>query len=172
MELTRRDALAALGGIGGGAAAVGAARQDGFEGLDREEMTDRLHAVAEAIYPSELEVARSFVSTYVVGRLEDRAEYVRGQADALDRLDAHARWRRGRSMTALGAPDLRSVLRSMGAHVAHPIPDGTSQERVRYYVVNDLLYVLFSTPTGGELVGVENPPGHPGGLEAYQRGPD
>lgn len=171
MELTRRDALAALGGIGGGAAAVGAARQRDVDDLDGDEVTDRLHAVAEAIYPSELEIDRSFVATYVVGRLEGREEHVREQAAALDGLDAHARRRTGRSVTALGPSDRRSVLRSMGAHAAHPIPDGTLQERVRYYVVNDLLYALFSTPTGGELVGCENPPGHPGGREAYQRGP-
>lgn len=172
MELTRRDALVALGGIGGGAAAVGTARKGSFDGLDQEEVTDRLHAVAEAIYPSDLEIDRSFVSTYVIGRLDGRDGYVREQADALSGLDVHARRRTGRAVTALAPSDRRSVLRSMGVHTAHPNPDGTLQERVRYFVVNDLLYVLFSTPTGSELVGVENPPGHPGGREAYQRGPD
>ena len=172
MELTRRDALVALGAVGGGSAALGTARHGLFDDLDEEEVTDRLHAVAEVIYPSEVDVDRSFVSTYVVGRLNDREEYVRAQADALQTLDSHARSQAGRSVTALQPSDRRSVLRTMGVHTAHPNPDGTPQERVRYYVVNDLLYVLFTTPTGGELVGCENPPGYPGGLDAYQRGPD
>lgn len=172
MELTRRDALVALGAIGGGTAALGTVRRGVFNDLDEDEVTDRLHAVAETIYPSEVDVDRSFVSTYVVGRLNNRDEYVRAQADALETLDIHARRQAGRSVTALQSSDRRSVLRTMGVHTAHPNPDGTPEERVRYYVVNDLLYVLFSTPTGGELVGCENPPGHPGGLDAYQRGPD
>lgn len=172
MELTRRDALVALGVIGSGTAALGTARRGVFDDLDEDEVTDRLQAVAEAIYPSEVDVDRSFVSTYVMRRLRNRDEYVRAQSDALQTLDVHARRQTGRSLTSLQPSDRRSVLRTMGVHTAHPNPEGTPQERVRYYVVNDLLYVLFSTPTGGELVGCENPPGYPGGLEAYQRGPD
>lgn len=172
MRLTRRDALVALGAIGGGTAALGTVRQGVFDDLDDEAVTDRLYAVAEVIYPSEVEIDRSFVSTYVLGRLSNRDEYVRAQADALKTLDSHARQQAGRSLTALDSSDRWSALRTMGVHTAHPNPDGTPQERVRYYVVNDLLYVLFSTPTGGELVGCENPPGHPGGLDAYQRGPN
>jgi hypothetical protein len=42
---------------------------------------------------------------------------------------------------------------------------------VRYYVVNELLYALYTSPTGGELVGIENPQGHPGGHESYQHEP-
>jgi hypothetical protein len=42
---------------------------------------------------------------------------------------------------------------------------------VRYYVVNELLLALYASPTGGELVGIENPQGHPGGTASYQQGP-
>ncbi|MEA5408870.1 hypothetical protein VB773_15715 [Haloarculaceae archaeon H-GB2-1] len=54
---------------------------------------------------------------------------------------------------------------------AEPNPDGTTAERVRYYLVNEPLYALYASPTGGTLVGIENPQGHPGGTESYQRGP-
>ncbi|PSQ18424.1 hypothetical protein BRC99_00075 [Halobacteriales archaeon QS_7_69_60] len=54
---------------------------------------------------------------------------------------------------------------------AAEVPDGSTAERVRYYVVNDLLMALYASPTGGELVGLENPRGHPGGTDSYQRGP-
>jgi hypothetical protein len=62
----------------------------------------------------------------------------------------------------------------MGADTADPDPDpdGTDAGRVRYYVVNELLYALYASPTGGELVGIENPRGYPGGTASYRRGPD
>jgi hypothetical protein len=60
----------------------------------------------------------------------------------------------------------------LGVRTAEPDPDGTDVERVRYYVVNELLFALYSSPTGGELVGLENPQGHPGGIDSYRRGPD
>jgi len=44
--------------------------------------------------------------------------------------------------------------------------------RVRYYLVNDLLFALYSSPTGGKLVGIENPQGHPGGTGSYQQPPN
>jgi len=59
----------------------------------------------------------------------------------------------------------------MSVDTADPVPDGDDVERVRYYVVNELLFALYSSPTGGELVGLENPRGNPGGLASYQRGP-
>lgn len=170
MELTRRDALVVLGGITGGAAVVGTVRET-FDDFDEDGVTDRLHAVAEAIYPPAVDVDRGFVSTYVVGRLGGRERYAREQSEALETLDDHARRRTGRSIPALTPSRRRTVLTNMGVHVAHANPEGTVQERVRYYVVDDLLYVLFSTPVGGKLVGCENPPGYPGGVDAYQRGP-
>jgi len=55
--------------------------------------------------------------------------------------------------------------------VADENPDGTAAERVRFFVVNELLLALYASPTGGELVGIENPQGYAGGAESYQRGP-
>jgi hypothetical protein len=59
----------------------------------------------------------------------------------------------------------------MGADTVDPDPDGGDVARVRYYVVNELLFALYASPTGAELLGLENPQGHPGGLASYQRGP-
>jgi len=70
----------------------------------------------------------------------------------------------------LSVADRDSLLREVGADTAPPDPDGTNAERVRFYVVNELLYALYTSPTGGELVGIENPQGHPGGTDTYQRG--
>jgi hypothetical protein len=35
-----------------------------------------------------------------------------------------------------------------------------------------MLYALFTSPTGSELVGIENPTGHPGGYESLTRLPE
>jgi hypothetical protein len=63
------------------------------------------------------------------------------------------------------------ALREMGVHTAEPDPAGTTAERVRYYLVNEVLYALYASPKGGELVGIENPQGYPGGANSYQQGP-
>jgi hypothetical protein len=77
----------------------------------------------------------------------------------------------GAPFPELSPPTRDQLLRELGTHTADERPDGTTAERVRYYVVNELLLALYSSPTGGELVGIENPQGHPGGIESYQRGP-
>jgi hypothetical protein len=63
------------------------------------------------------------------------------------------------------------VLREMAVDTAEPRREGEPRETVRYYVVNELLLALYSSPTGGELVGIENPQGYAGGIDSYQRGP-
>lgn len=172
MELSRRDALAALGAIGVGTAAIGTRRQRNNQSMDDEETITQLLAAAEAIYPTAVDVDRSFIETVVMGRLDGRETYVAEQRITLTTLNTHARRIAGERFSQLDVEARRSVFRQFGVSRAHPNPDGTDEERIRYYVVNDLLFVLFSTPRGGELVGVENPPGYPGGVESYQRGPD
>lgn len=172
MQLSRRDAIVALGALGGTATVAGTLRnRDEAPGAD-EAVTSRLLATARAIYPPAVAVDRSFITTYVRGRLEDRPNYAEGQTAALQDLRDASRRSAGRPFTELDIDGRRSVLRRMGVPRAQPHQDGTVEERIRYYVVNDLIYVLFSTPVGGQLVGCENPPGYPGGLEAYQRGPE
>lgn len=170
MKLTRRDALIALGAASAGAAAIGSARQTTAVDLSDAQITTRLQAVAESVYPEEIEVTRGFIVSYAQRRLEGRDAYRRAQADALERLDNRARSFAGRPFPALSRDRRQTVLRDMGVLRAVPVADGTAEERIRFYVVNDLLYVLFSTPTGGEALGCANPPGYPGGLAAYQRG--
>ena len=170
MELTRRDALIALGVAGttaGGAYAV--SRLDEEEAADT--VVERLLPVAEVVYPSEVEVSREFLETYVVGRVEERDGYLEGVADALDSLDGYTRRLRDERFGDVSTERRDSLLRYMGVDDAEPDPDGTDAERVRYYVVNELQYALYTSPVGGKLVGIENPVGYPGGTESYRRGP-
>ncbi len=174
MELTRRDALAALaaGGtaLGGVAALRRAEREDGGAAVGDHE-TATLEAAARVLYPSAVSGVSEFVRSYAAGRYRDRPEHAAGVAEAVATLDGYAReWYDG-AYRELDAETRDGLLSEMGLDVADPDPDGGDAERVRYYVVNELLYALYTSPTGGRLVGIENPQGHPGGTESYRRGP-
>ncbi|WP_254534543.1 gluconate 2-dehydrogenase subunit 3 family protein [Halomarina litorea] len=181
MELTRRDALAVLAGagiVGGGGAAVTARRETRETESDGEtagsaDVTAALStlvAAAEVLYPSETTGVREFVETYVEGR-RDRDEYAAGVTEAAAAIDEAARGWYDAPYAELDRETRDAVLRELGAEEAHPDPEGSRAERVRYFVVNDLLYALYTSPTGAELVGASNPVGYPGGTEAYQRKP-
>lgn len=188
MQLTRRDAVAALaavGAVGAGslAARYGPPRADDGEGSERDSaggdagaeshlstaLLDLMDAAAAVVFPSEVEGRRAFVDRYVLGRTDGREAYRRGLADAAAELDAIARDWRGAPFADLPAAERDELLRGLGVETADPDPEGTVSERVRFYVVNDLLFAFYSSPTGGRLVGIENPVGHPGGTESYQR---
>ncbi|MFB6120849.1 MAG: gluconate 2-dehydrogenase subunit 3 family protein [Halobacteriaceae archaeon] len=171
MRLTRRDAVVALASAG--VAVTAGATLDpptAADGPIGERETDALVAAAEVVYPSDVTETRQFVERYVGRRAEERPDWAAGVADAVSYLDEYTRSWRDAPFAALDPAARDDVLRSMGVDAATPNPDGTDTERVRYYVVNDLLYALYSSPTGGRLVGIENPQGHPGGTASYQRG--
>lgn len=170
MRLTRRDAMVALGAMGG-AVLVGSSRRNRTTAFEDDDTVRLLHAAAEAIYPSDVEIDRAFIDTFVRGRLATRQGAQQAQTEALADLDRRSRHVTGRSFPNLSIDDRRQVLRTIGVHRAPPVPDGTEEERIRFHVVNDLLYVFFSTPPGASLVGLHNPPGYPGGRQAYQRTP-
>ncbi|MFC7007219.1 gluconate 2-dehydrogenase subunit 3 family protein [Halalkalicoccus salilacus] len=171
MELTRRDALVALGAVGAGTAAIGVREfGDSESGGSDERVRRTLVAAAEVVYPSELSGTAAFVETFLEGRL-DRESHAAGLRDAVGELDELAAEWYDEEFAALSPDERDRLLREVGAHTAEEAPDGTTAERVRYYVVNELLLALYSSPTGGELVGLENPQGHPGGIDSYRRGP-
>ena len=175
-ELTRRDALIALG-ASGAAVGAGALTWDRLGEGDEETagFTDRqretLLALAHTIYPGELSEIDVFVERYVVGKARDRPEYGRGMADALDELEEYAQAWEEQSFADLDEAEQDELLREFSVDTADPDPEGRPQERVRYYLVNELQYALYTSPTGGELVGLENPQGHPGGTESYRQPP-
>jgi hypothetical protein len=189
MKLSRRDALAALAGLGavGAGVTVGelATRDapvadDAPLDADTDSQNDAvdadvlstLVAAAEVLYPSEVGGHASFVETYVRGRARTTPDHYQGLVAAATELDAVARdWHADR-FEALSRETRDRLLRELGADVADPDPDGNLSDRLRFYVVNDLLYALYTSPTGGRLVGTENPTGYPGGTASYQRGPE
>ncbi|WP_245781365.1 gluconate 2-dehydrogenase subunit 3 family protein [Halopelagius inordinatus] len=127
-----------------------------------------LVAVADVVYPSEVTPTGEFVENYVGGLPGPRTQAV---LRTVRSLDAHARRERGRPFSALSETQRDALLRSMGVDRTGSDPEGVLSERIRYYVVNQLLYGLYTSPRGSTLVGIDNPVGHPGGYESYQNPP-
>lgn len=172
MELTRRDALAALA-AGGAALGTGctadpptAASGDGAAAPD---LSAAMAAAAEVVYPSAVDGVEAFVETYVLGRLDDRDDYRAELEATVAALDATAADWYGDRFASIDPAERDRLLRDLAVHTADPAPEGPLPGRIRYYVVNDLLFALYSSPAGGRLVGIENPVGHPGGIESYRR---
>jgi hypothetical protein len=181
MELSRRDALAALSSLGtaGTAGCLAEAPHNGepaefgmdSSSQDTDRIVDVYVAVAEVVYPSEVTGIEEFVESFVRPRV-DRPDHGPAMAQAVTELAQRAEmWYDGTDITSLSREDRETLLAGMGVKTAEEDPGGRLAERVRFYVVNELLLALYSSPTGGELVGIENPQGHPGGTETYQRGP-
>jgi len=172
VRLTRRDALLAAAGAGTVAVVgVSLGANVGGERAGRESVTDSdvetVVALAEVVYPSEVEATDEFAETYVTELHESRR---RGVTAAIDDLDRESRRTHSRDFAAFASGQRATLLRELGVHRSRPIADGTVPERVRFFLVNGLLYALFVTPTGTGLLGIENPLGYPGGYESALRG--
>ena len=175
MELTRRDAAAALAALGaGGVAAVAVGRTDDAgqqaEDIDEAAIRETMVAAAEVVYPDAVDGIDEFVNTFLDSRLTgDR--HAAAVDNAVTALNDRAQSWYGNRFAALDTDTRDAVLREMAVDTAEPRREGAAREEVRYYVVNELLLALYSSPTGGELVGIENPQGYAGGIDSYQRGP-
>ncbi len=165
MELTRREALSALAAAGTVAGGMGAATYSGVANEESQPAATLL-ALAETVYPSEVAVEPSFVRTYLGSRTAADGDELDAGALAAT-LDDFAVRESGFAFADLDAASRESTLREVGVGSVPPNPDGTAVERL-HYLVNDLLFGLYATPTGGELVGNPNPKGYPGGIEQYQ----
>jgi hypothetical protein len=172
MDLSRRDALAALAATGV-AGVAGAAALDDADGTPVDpsdngavDGLDTLVAVAETVYPSAATGVETFVETYADGLPDGRRDDV--LAVAAD-LDATARDWHDAPLVDLDRSTRDGLLRDLGVDVADPDPDGYLSERIRFHLVNELLYAFYASPAGGRLVGIENPIAYPGGTESYRR---
>jgi len=177
VKLTRRDAAAALAALGaGGVAAAGLAGdanendRRSINGVDEAAIRETMVAAAEVLYPDAVTGIDAFVDGFLDSRLAGET-HAAGVADAVAAINDRAESWYDDRFAALDADTRDSVLREMAADTAEPRRDGSTAEEVRYYVVNELILALYSSPTGGELVGIENPQGHAGGIDSYQRGP-
>lgn len=178
MELTRRDALVALSAVTS-AAIAGCSAPTGENNSDPEpdapalddQGTETLVALAHVLYPSGAENVAEFVEEYATERVHRNPEHGRGVVDAIGYLNEYAERIYGERYAALSSDEREAALNEIPVDTVEPVPDGTEPQRVRYFLVNDLLYAFYASPTGASLAGLENPPGYPGGTSSYQRGP-
>lgn len=179
MELTRRDVLGALAAAGVGsvsgcsdmldeAPAVGSSTDD--DPVSAHEV-ETLVALAEVVYPSVVSGVEEFVRDYSVVRVRSDPAYGREVVEAVSRLDEYVVEWYDTLYAELAQSTRIAVLDQMTVDTASPDPEGVTSERVRYYLVNELLYAFYTSSTGAGLVGLENPPGLPGGTQSYQEGP-
>lgn len=168
LRLTRRDALtavAASGTLAGISLAVSEAADEADSQQGDSALSDTDIATAEAVatvvYPTAVDVTTAFIETYLRRLSTDRKAAL---SDTVEALNAHTQSSYGASFHEIDDRSKRdAVLRSLGVNRARSVSTGSVQERVRYHLVNSLLYALFTTPKGSRLVGVENPTGYPGG---------
>jgi len=180
-ELTRRDAIAALTATGITVSAGGLFTwewlNEGAADAEPPDVTlsdqdrDTLDTLAETLYPSGVSGISAFVETYVVGRLDAHPDREAEMVYAIETLDEYAQRWYDDPFRALDATQRDDTLDMMGLDVTDPDPDGHDVERVRFYLFNELLFALYTSPTGGELLGLENPQGYPGGTASYRQGP-
>lgn len=176
MRLTRRDAIAVVGTSGiltaaatviGDASTAGKQRHnpDGAAntGSLQDEAFSTMHALAEVLYPSEVEVNRGFIKTYVE---RHPSEWQAEIGTSLEDLDSHSRRWADKRFAALTPERREGLLREYGIDRVQPVRDGTTNQQIRFYLVNGLLFALYTTPKGSELVGIRNPQGYPGGYQS------
>lgn len=177
MKLTRRDALFAVaaGSVGGGTVEYAATATDN---TTQREIEPRLNSdeisillsVSELVYPSEVTVTADFISAYVGLLAEDHRRRFRV---TVQDLDTHSKSVYGTTFGNLSIEKRAALFREMGIGRIHPRRKGSVAARVRYFLVNGLLYALFTSPKGGQLFGIANPIGHPGGYHGSEdRGDD
>lgn len=173
MQLARRDVIAALvaGGIAVGGLHTLQSSDNQTDQLLGSHEQKTLVAVAGVVYPSELTGIDQFVTQYMDGRMKASAPFADGLVNAIGYINEYTNAWYDDAFTTLTRVKQDEALQRMNADTATPDPTGSDVEQVRYFVINELLFALYASPTGGELIGIENPPGYPGGITSYQQGP-
>lgn len=165
MELTRRDAIGALG-TAGIASLAGCSSIFGSENTADAENAgiQTLVALGEVLYPSDVEVTEEFVETYMYGRISDEESYREHLNSGVETLDSEARSANGAPFRELSEAERLGLIEDTALRSGDAVPDGTAIERVNYHLVDELLFAFYASPRGGERVGNTNPRGWPGGF--------
>ena len=120
MQLSRRDAIAALGtvGVGAGAAAYVTRGSDDPPSGESGPDVETLVAAAEVLYPDEVTGLEAFVDAYARRRAATDDEHARGVRAAAAELDDHAEAWYGAAFAELSAEDRDSAWSSSSAAAA------------------------------------------------------
>lgn len=120
-------------------------------------------ALAEVLYPSDVEPTEEFIQSFLFGRIYDEEAYQSELEAGTQTLNDIARDAEGEAFGRLDPDQRVSVIENSDIRTGESVPDGSAVERVNYHLVDELLFAFYSSPTGGELVGNTNPRGFPGG---------
>ncbi len=165
MELSRRDALGALGvaGITSTAGCTDLFASDETDEPEDSEPIETLVGLAEVLYPSDIEPTAEFIETYLFGRITDEAAYEEELAHGVEAIDALADEQFETTFLDLDTDERVELFEETELRSGDSVAAGSSIERINYHLVDELLFAFYSSPTGGELVGNANPRGYPGG---------
>jgi hypothetical protein len=170
--LTRRDAIGALSAAGVTAAAGCSSLLENSgasdEGADPTAADDHelrtMRALAGVLYPADIEITDDFFQTYLYSRIADEDAYETELRAAVETLDGLAESRHGAVFRTLDTAHRESTVTETDVRSGASEPDGTDTQRLNYHLVDELLFACYASPTGGGLVGNENPRGWPGGF--------
>lgn len=178
-QLTRRDALTVLGtasvattaGCSGLLSDSDTGETDAEPGEGGGDTTpmETLLALGEVLYPSDTDVTQSFIETYLMGRVADKDGYRTELKQGVTHLNSVAQEAHAAPFAALERSERVSLIQESELRSGVSLADGTDIQRVNYYLIDELLFAFYASPTGGELVGNENPRGFAGGY-GYKMG--
>ena len=167
MKLTRRDAIGALGAAGitamaGCESLVGDGAETDGDG-DIASGSGTMMALAEVLYPSDAEATTDYLETYLYSRMVDEERYRSDIEAGIETLDSLAQDTHGSAFADLSADQRVSLIEDTDLRSGDSVQDGSDIQRVNYHLIDELVFAFYASPTGGELVGNQNPQGWPGG---------
>lgn len=167
MRLTRRQAFLGLLGLSS-AASLGAYEVTDDPRSDRTTLTgnerETVLAVADVVFPSDTRPLEPVVTGYVDRLNDDRT---RALVATLADLDRTAYDRFGVPFRSLSRADRERLFGALGVPRVQPQRRGTLPARIRFHLVNSVLFAILTHPNGTAPLGIDNPVGYPGGFSSF-----
>ena len=164
MELSRREMFWSLLGTG---SVGGLAAYELSEMVVRERKTasrddiESLLTVAGIVHPAESEAFEPVLSSYLNQLSDSRTQSI---LETIAELNKISRRRLGRPFHILSRNEAEQLFTILGVNRVQAAPNGTLAERIRFHLVNSVIYALMTNPNGTREFEIQNPVGYPGGI--------
>ncbi len=170
VSLTRRRTLGILALASAGSVSIHELTRSPSTGSGSlsERQVQKLLTIVDVVYPSS--DPRQFeptVRNYVDSLPEERRQILLGTLAELDRITADAL---GQPLGAASTPGVIMVMKRIGVDRVQSKPRGMLAERIRFHLVNSIMYALLTEPRVTRSFGIDNPVGYPGGFSSYISG--
>lgn len=167
MKLTRRKTLLGLLGLSSTASLGVYELSDEYDkrrgSLSRRHL-EGLLTIADVVHPSEPDQFETILTGYVTGLTDSRKRVLLGTLAELDQVSYS---QLGIPFRSLSASEATLLLKALGVDRVQSSPQGPLAERIRFHLVNSVLYAVLTDPVGTNVLGIDNPVGHPGGFSSY-----